>query len=230
VDAGLLRVGKSRNVVLYDSNATRRHGPPWRLYIPLTNRGGHVYNHGRESEGEWRRLVAYADDLREHEQVLLRLLDEMGRSLARQERLLEEIENRHVQMRNSWIQEGADGPFMLTDQQALADELQRELERGRDQELELHEILDVLKRRCELEDRLLDELESHLPRVHRDHLLLELVGCFERRDRLLGDIELKSFREKRDRLAETMQLLPELEGLLFEVVERHLVRLHREGG
>jgi hypothetical protein len=48
--------------------------------------------------------VAYTDDLREHEQVLLRFLDEMGRSLARQERLLEEIENRHVQMRNSWIQ------------------------------------------------------------------------------------------------------------------------------
>ncbi|MDQ3942585.1 MAG: hypothetical protein M3254_05730, partial [Actinomycetota bacterium] len=104
------------------------------------------------------------------------------------------------------------------------------LERGRDQELELHEILDVLKRRCELEDRLLDELESHLPREHRDHLPLELVGCFERRDRLLRDVELKSFREKRDRLAETMQLLPDLEGLLFEVVERHLVRLHREGG
>jgi hypothetical protein len=174
--------------------------------------------------------VAYTNALREHEQVLLRLLDEMGRSLARQERLLEEIENRHVQMRNSWIQEGADGPFMLPDQQALADELQRELERGRDQELELHEILDVLKRRCELEDRLLDELESHLPRDNRDQVPLELVGCFERRERLLGDIELRPSREKRDRLAETMQLLPELEGLLFEVVERHLVWLHHGGG
>ena len=120
--------------------------------------------------------MAYTDDLREHEQVLLRLLDEMGRSLARQERLLEEIENRHVQMRNSWIQEGADGPFTLPDQQALVNELHRELERGRVQELELHEILDVLKRRCELEDRLLDELESHLPREHRNHLPLELVA------------------------------------------------------
>ena len=87
----------------------------------------------------------------------------------------------------------------------------------------------MLKRRCELEDRLLDELESHPPREHRDQLPVELVGYFERHDRLLGDIELESFREKRDRLAETMQLLPELEGLLFEVVERHLVRLHREG-
>jgi hypothetical protein len=174
--------------------------------------------------------VANTDDLREHEQVLLRLLDEMGRSLARQERLMEELENRHVHMRNSWIQEGADGLSMLPDQQELADELQRELERGRDQELELHEILDVLKRRCELEDRLLDELESHLPREHRDQLPLELVRCFERRDQLLEEIEFKSFREKRDRLAETMQLLPELEELLFEVVERHLVRLHREGG
>jgi hypothetical protein len=67
--------------------------------------------------------VANTDDLREHEQVLLRLLDEMGRSLARQERLLEEIENRHVQMRNSWIQEGAERPFMVPDQQTLADEL-----------------------------------------------------------------------------------------------------------
>jgi hypothetical protein len=173
--------------------------------------------------------VAYTDDLREHEQVLLRLLDEMGRSLARQERLLEEIENRHVQMRNSWIQEGTDGPFMLPDRQALADELQRELERGRDQELELHEILDVLKRRCELEDRLLDELESQLPREHRDQVLQDLLGRFERRDQLLEDIALLPFQEKRDRLAETMQLLPELERLLFEVVERHLVRLHNEG-
>jgi len=118
---------------------------------------------------------------------------------------------------------------MMPDQQALTDELQRELERGRDQELELHKILDVLRRRCQLEDRLLDELESHLPREHRDQVPLELVGCFERRDRLLEDIELESFRKKRDRLAETMQLLPELEGLLFEVVERHLVRLHSEG-
>jgi hypothetical protein len=174
--------------------------------------------------------VAKTDDLREHEQVLLRLLDEMGRSLARQERLMEELENRHVQMRNSWIQEGADVPFMVPDRQELADELQREIERGRDQELELHEILDVLKSRCELEDRLLDELESHLPREHPDQLPLGLVDCFERRDQLLEDIEFESFREKRDRLAQILQLLPELEGLLFEVVERHLVRLHREGG
>jgi hypothetical protein len=174
--------------------------------------------------------VTKTDDLREHEQVLLRLLDEMGRSLARQERLMEELENRHVQMRNSWIQEGADVPFMVPDRQELADELQREIERGRDQELELHEILDVLKRRCELEDRLLDELESHLPREPPDQLPLELVDCFERRDQLLEDIEFESFRVKRDRLAQILQLLPELEGLLFEVVERHLVRLHREGG
>ena len=173
--------------------------------------------------------MANTDDLREHEQVLLRLLDELGRSLARQERLMEELENRHVHLRNSWIQEGADVPSMLPDRQELADELQRELERGRDQELELHEILDVLKRRCELEDRLLDELESHLPREHRDQLLRDLLGRFERRDRLLEDIALLPFQEKRDRLEETIQLLPELERLLFEVVERHLVRLHNEG-
>jgi hypothetical protein len=178
---------------------------------------------------ELRRPVAHRDEFREHEQALLRLLDEIGRSLARQERLLEEIENRHVHIRNSWIQEGADEPFGPPDQQALVNELQRELERGRDQELELHEILDVLKRRCELEDRLLDELESHLPREHRDQVLQDLLGSFERRDRLLEDIELKSFQGKRDRLAETMRLLPELERLLFEVVERHLVRLHNEG-
>jgi hypothetical protein len=48
--------------------------------------------------------VAPKDELREHEQVLFRLLDEMGRSVARQELLLEEIENHHVQVRNSWIQ------------------------------------------------------------------------------------------------------------------------------
>jgi hypothetical protein len=176
-----------------------------------------------------RRSVAHKDELREHEQVLLRLLDEMGRSVARQERLLEEIENRHVQVRNSWIQQGAEEPFGPPDQQALVNELQRELERERDQELELHEILDVLKRRCEVEDRLLDELESHLPPAHRDQLLMDLQDRFERRDRLLEDTALLPFQEKRDRLAETMQLLPDLERLLFEVVERHLVRLHAEG-
>ena len=88
----------------------------------------------------------------------------------------------------------------------------------------------MLKLRCGLEDQLRDELASHLPPEHLAELPRELVGYFERRDWLLEDIELKSFREIRDRLAETMQLLPELEGLLFEVVERHLVRLHREGG
>jgi hypothetical protein len=177
-----------------------------------------------------RRPVAREDELREHEQVLLRLLDEMGRSLAQQERLMEEIENRHVNIRNSWIQQGAEEPFGPPDQQALVNELQRELERERDQELELHEILDVLKRRCELEDRLRHELESHLPREHRDQLPTGLSGRFERRDRLLGDIALRPFQEKRDRLAETMQLLPELERLLFEGMERHLVWLHDEGG
>jgi hypothetical protein len=177
-----------------------------------------------------RRPVAHKDELREHEQVLLRLLDEMGRSVARQERMMEEIENRHVQVRNSWIQQGAEEPFGPPDQQALVNELQRELEREREQELELHEILDVLIHRCELEDRLLDELESHLPQEHRDQLLRDLLGRFERRDRLLEDIVLLPFQEKRDRLAETIQLLPELERLLFEGVERHLVWLHNEGG
>ena len=174
--------------------------------------------------------MAHEDELREHEQVLLRLLDEMGRSLARQERLMEEIENHHVQVRNSWIQQGAEEPFGPPDQQALVNELQRELERERDQELELHEILDVLKRRCDLEDRILDELESHLPGEHRDRLLTDLLGRFERRDRLLEEIALLPFQEKRDRLAETIKLLPELERLLFEVVERHIVRLHNEEG
>jgi hypothetical protein len=64
--------------------------------------------------------------------------------------------------------------------------------------------LDVLKRRCELEDRLLDELESHLPREHRDLLLRYLLGRFERRDRLLEDIALLPFQEKSDRLVETI--------------------------
>lgn len=174
--------------------------------------------------------MAEEERFREHERVLLQLLDEMGRNLARQERLMEEIEGRHAQMRTLWIQQGTEEPAGLPGQDALVDELHWELDRRREQELELHHILDVLKHRCGLEDRVLEELEPYLVGEERDELLRELQADFGRRNRLVEDVELRSFEEKRDRTSEVMRLLRELEARLFKVVERHLVRLHRVGG
>lgn len=168
------------------------------------------------------------DGARDHEQVLLQLLDEMGRALARQEHLLEEIEGRHFRMRSAWVQDGAEEEFGEAEGQALVEELQRELEQRRFQELELHEILDVLRRRADLQDRLLAELESQLASEHRDGLFDELQSRVGRRDQLLDGVESRTFEEKRGALSETMELLRELEDRLFRVVERHLVRRHRE--
>lgn len=173
--------------------------------------------------------MAEQERLQEHEQVLLQLLDEMGRSLVRQERLLEEIEGRHAHMRTLWIQQRADEPAGLPVQDGLVDELHWELDRHREQELELHRILDVLKHRCGLEDRVFEELEPHLAEEERDGLLRDLRIDFERRNRLIDDVELRAFEEKRDRISGTMRVLRELEERLYKVVERHLIRLHRSG-
>lgn len=173
--------------------------------------------------------MAEEERLREHEQVLLQLLDEMGRTLVRQERLMEEIEGRHAQMRTLWVQHGAEEPAGQPGQDALVDELHWELERRREQELELHRILDVLKHRCGLEDRVLEELEPYLADEERDELMHELQTDFGRRDRLIEDVEFTSFEVKRDRTSEVIRLLRELEERLSRVVERHLVLLHRLG-
>lgn len=166
----------------------------------------------------------------DHEQTLFVLLDELGRSLARQERLFEEIEGRHVWMRDSWVRGGAEDPLGDPSGQELAGELQRELDRRRDQELELHEILDVLKHRRDLQDRLLGELEPHLVPEHRDELFDDLQDLIRRRDETLDGMELRTFEEKRAGISTVIDLLPELEGRLFGLVERHLVRRHQSEG
>ncbi len=162
-----------------------------------------------------------------HEQNLLQLLDEMGRTLTRREKLFEEIEGRHAQVRNSWVQESADRPLGQLDAEALADELRWELERQREQELELHQILDVVKHQCELEDRVLEELEPYLIPEHRDRLYEELKGQFERRDEILDGVEFGTFPEKRNRILVAMEHLRALEETLSRVIERHLVQRHR---
>lgn len=169
------------------------------------------------------------DRARDHEQTLLRLLDELGRGLARQERLFEQIESRHHHTRNAWIQGSAEETIEEAEGQALVEELQWEFDQRRNQELELHDILDVLRQRSELHDQLLAELEPHLIDEHRGELFDELEGLVGRRDRLIHGMEFRAFKEKRSGISETIDLLPELEGRLFKVVERHLVQRHRSG-
>jgi uncharacterized coiled-coil protein SlyX len=181
-----------------------------------------------EKPVEWGCLVT-GENLREHDLVLLDLLDEMGRGLARQERLLEEIEGWHVQARTFRIQAGAEEPTGWPDGDDLADELRLDLELRLEQEAELDRILEVLRHRSALQDRVLDELSPRLAPEHRDGLLQELEDHVERRDLLFEDIESRPFEEKRDRISGVMPLLGELEGRLFRVVERHLVGRHRAG-
>lgn len=163
----------------------------------------------------------------EHERNIQRLLDEMGRTLARREKLFEEIEGRHAQVRNFWVQGTADQTPGRLDEHDLASELQWEIDRQREQELELYEILDVLRGQCELEDAFLEELEPYLIPSHRDRLYEELKGMFERRDEILEGVELMSFGDKRDRLREAIEHLRALDEALYRVVERHLVERHQ---
>ena len=66
----------------------------------------------------------------------------------------------------------AEQPFEGWDQEMLVEDLQRELEHQRAQELELQQVLDLLVRQRELEDLLFAELDGHPPgaqgRARRD--------------------------------------------------------------
>jgi uncharacterized coiled-coil protein SlyX len=159
----------------------------------------------------------------EHRRSLLGLLDGMGRSLARQERLLEEIEGRHVQARTFRVQAEAEERPGLPDGDDLAEELRLDLGFRLQQEAELDQILDVLRRRRSLQNQVLDELSPRLAPDHRDGLLQDTKDHFERRDLLFRDVESQPFEEKRERIRGLMPLLGELEEHLFKVVERHLV-------
>src|SRR3712207_3065260 len=105
-----------------------------------------------------------------HEQVLGRLLEELGETLGRRERVMEGMKRARTQARLHEITVEADQPFEGWDQEMLVEDLQRELEHQRAQELELQRIVDLLQRQREIEDGLFEELERHLVPELRDDL------------------------------------------------------------
>src|ERR687898_3586882 len=106
----------------------------------------------------------------DHEQVLRRLLDELGETLGRRERVLEGMKRARTQARLHEITVEADQPFEVWDQEMLVGDLQRELEHQRAQELELQRVLDLLQRQREIEDRIFGEMDRHLHGEHRAEL------------------------------------------------------------
>jgi hypothetical protein len=170
--------------------------------------------------------MAEGDRNLEHEQELNRLLGELGRALGKRERVLEEMKRTRTQVRLHEITVEADQPFEELEAEMLAQDLRRELENQRAQELELQRILDLLNHQRELEDRLFEELDRHLVPEHRDDLG-ELWRRMERRDQIFEGVESGSLEAKRSLIPEAMECQRELEDRLLELVERHLIRLHR---
>ena len=170
--------------------------------------------------------MAEADRNLEHEQELNRLLGELGRTLGKRERVLEEMKRTRTQVRLHEITVEADQPFEELEGEMLAQDLRRELENQRARELELQRILDLLNHQRELEDRLFEELDRHLVPEHRDDLG-ELWRRMERRDQIFERGESGSLEAKRSLIPEAMECQRELEDRLLKLVERHLIRLHR---
>src|SRR3712207_3710337 len=131
-----------------------------------------------------------------HEQVLSRLLDELGETLGRRERVLEGMKRARTQARLHEITVEADQPFEGWDQEMLVDDLQRELEHQRAQELELQRIVDLLQRQREIEDRIFGELDKHLVEEHRAELG-EVWRLIELRDNAFDEIDSASLEQKR---------------------------------
>ena len=98
----------------------------------------------------------------DHEQELNWLLAELGETLGRRERVLEGMKRARTQARLHEVTVEAEQPFESWDQEMLVEDLQRELEHQRAQELELQQVLDLLVRQRELEDQLFAELDGHL--------------------------------------------------------------------
>jgi hypothetical protein len=161
-----------------------------------------------------------------HEQVLRRLLDELGQALGRRERVLEGMKRTRTQARLHEITVEADQPFEGWDQEMLVDDLQREIEHQRAQELELQRILDLLQRQREIEDRLFEELDRHLAQEHRDDLG-ELWRWMEQRDTIFEGIDSGSLEEKRRLIPQAMEHQRELDDRLFKLIERHLTGMRR---
>jgi hypothetical protein len=162
----------------------------------------------------------------DHEQELNRLLDELGQTLGRRERVLEGIKRTRTQARLHEITVEADQPFEGWGQDMLVEDLQRELDHQRAHELELQRVLDLLERQREIEDRLFEELDRHLALEHRDDLG-ELWRRMERRDAIFEDITAGSLEQKRQLIPEAMKCQRSLEDALFKLIEHHLTRMHR---
>ena len=161
-----------------------------------------------------------------HEQVLSRLLDELGETLGRRERVLEGMKRARTQARLHEITVEADQPFEGWDQEMLVDDLQRELEHQRAQELELQRVLDLLQCQREIEDRIFGELDRHLHGEHRAELG-EVWRRIERRDTTFDEIDSGSLEEKRELIPRAIEHQRELDSRLFALIERHLARRHR---
>jgi hypothetical protein len=167
-----------------------------------------------------------AEDNRNHEQELSRLLEELGQTLGRRERILEQMKRVRTQARLHEITVEADHPFEGWDQDMLVEDLQREIDHQRTQEAELQRVLDLLERQREIEDRLFEELDRHLGQELRDDLA-ELWRRMEQRDVIFEDMESGSLEEKRRLIPEAMECQRELEDQLFKLIERHLAQRHQ---
>jgi hypothetical protein len=166
------------------------------------------------------------EDKRNHEQVLSRLLEELGQTLGRREWILEQMKRVRTQARLHEITVEADQPFEGWDQDMLVEDLQREIDHQRAQEAELQRVLDLLERQREIEDRLFEELDRNLAQELRDDLA-ELWRRMEQRDVIFEDMESGSLKEKRRLIPEAMECQREIEDQLFKLMERHLALRHR---
>jgi hypothetical protein len=160
-----------------------------------------------------------------HEQKLSRLLDELGQTLGRRERILEQMKRTRTQARLHEITVEADQPFEGWDQDMLVEDLQREIEHQRAQEMELQRVLNLLERQREIENQLFDELDLHLVQEHRDDLA-EIWRRMEKRDAIFDDMNPGSLEEKRRLIPEAMEYQRELDDRLFRLIERHLAHRH----
>jgi hypothetical protein len=196
------------------------------MYLPPGNLPGET----RASEGfilkgvgrEPRSEMAESD----HEQVLRQLLDELGETLGRRERVLEGMKRVRTQARLHEITVEADQPFEGWDQDMLVEDLQRELDHQRAQEAELQRVVDLLEDQRGIEDRLFEELDRHLIEEHRDDLT-ELWRRMEQRDTIFENMGSGPLEEKRRLIPEAMERHREIEDRLFRLIERHLARRHR---
>jgi hypothetical protein len=161
-----------------------------------------------------------------HEEKLGRLLEELGQTLGRREKVLEGMKRTRTQARLHEITVEADQPFEGWDQDMLVEDLQRELEHQRAHEAELQRVVDLLERQREIEDRLFEELDLHLVEEHREDLG-EIWRLMEQRDEICENMNSGSLEEKRRLIPRAMERQREIEDRLYRLIERHLAHRHQ---